>query len=148
MAIEFNAANFAKVLEKIESCPAEWKQDSWHCGTKHCFAGWAQVLANKPVSNETVRRDARQFLGLTMAEADYLFAGHRTLEDFKSYNRAGYNRAGYDRAGYNRAGYDRDGYNRDGYNRAGYNRDGYDRDGYDRDGYDRDGLDRNNQPKG
>jgi hypothetical protein len=148
MPIELNRENFQKVLDKIESDPSCWKQDTWHCGTKHCFAGWAQVLSGKPVSNATVRRDARIFLGLTYTEANYLFSPYRKMQDFRDFL-AGetYNRDGYNRDGYNRDGYNHDGYNRAGYNRAGYNRDGYNHDGYDRDGYDRDGLNASNEPR-
>jgi hypothetical protein len=156
------------VVNQILDKPACWNQSAWHCGTSHCFGGWAQVLGGKPADEMTVQKDAREMLELDAGEAEWLFAGYRLLpelhgfvaaklagEDYWSragynrdgynrdgYNRDGYNRAGYDRAGYDRAGYDRAGYNRAGYNRAGYDRDGYNRDGYDRDGYDRDGYNR------
>jgi hypothetical protein len=126
MPIELNRANYEAVLNKIESCPAEWNQRSWHCGTTHCFAGWAQVLSGRPASDATVRRDARQFLGLTSQQSDYLFSAYRKLADFREFLVSEFDAAGYDRDGYDCAGY----------NRAGYNRDGYDRDG----------LDANNQP--
>jgi len=168
-----NTENFQRVLEKIEACPAEWDQGSWHCGTKHCFAGWAQILSGKPANDATARVDAREWLGLTRYEADYFFSMVRTLEDFQAgydkdgynrdghrrdgynqagYNWDGYNQAGYNWDGYNQAGYDKDGYNWDGYGWNGYDKDGYgwngyDRDGHRRDGYDRDGFDRNNTRK-
>jgi hypothetical protein len=150
-----NRENFQKVLDQIQSHPETWKQSSWHCGTTHCFAGWAQILAGKSPDEDTVRRDARMFLELSLADADYLFAPHRPLSDFREYlatNRAGYNSAGYDSDGYdsdgynsdgyNRAGYDSDGYNSDGYNSAGYNRAWYNSDGYNRAGYNSDGYNR------
>jgi hypothetical protein len=109
MSATFNKENFCCVLDYIESHPTEWQQSSWHspCRTTACFAGRAQIMSGAPINNEatTVRRDARIFLGLTKHEADYLFASHRTLEDFKAFG----NGDGYDCAGYNRAGYDRDG---------------------------------------
>ncbi len=132
-----NAENLRAVLAQIEAHPETWKQSEWHCGTSHCFFGWAQVMAGKPAMESTVRRDARQFLGLDSAEAYELSSGHNSLADIQKLV------ATYTGDGYNRAGYNRDGYNRDGYDRAGY-----DRDGYDRDGYDRDGLDDNNDPRG
>jgi hypothetical protein len=140
------------IVDRIEANPACWKQSSWHCGTSHCLAGHAQIDSGANPDNNTVRRDARMWLDLSLSEANYLFAGTRTIEDFKaaltdSYDRAGYDRDVYDRAGYDRDGYNRAGYDRDGYNRAGYDRDVYDRAGYDRDGYDRDDLDKNNKPK-
>lgn len=94
-----NKENYKKVLDLIEANPECWKQTSWHCRTQHCFAGHAQILSGKMANDDTVRRDARIFLDLSKPEADYFFAGERTLEDF---------RAGYDRAGYKSAGYDRD----------------------------------------
>jgi hypothetical protein len=133
-----NRENYRKVLDQIEAHPETWNQSFWHCGTTHCFAGWAQILSGKPADDGTVRRDARIYLDLSLIEADYLFAPQRTLDDLRD---------GYNRDGYNRAGLDRDGYNRAGYNRDGYNRDGLDRDGLDRAGYDRDGLDIDNHPK-
>jgi len=114
-----NIENFKLVLAKIESDPNCWDQRKWHCGTKHCFAGWAQILSGKKPDHHVVRKDARIFLGLGKDEADYLFDPERTLIDFK-----------------NAMEVDLDGYHLDGYNRFGYNRDGYDRDGYDRDGLD------------
>ena len=144
--VEVNETNFRLVLDKIKAHPQCWKQDSWHCGTQHCFAGWAQILSGKEANDQTVRRDARVWLGLSKVQADYLFAAASRMADFESFiekdDRAGYDRAGYNRDGYNRAGYDCDGYNRDGYNRAGY-----DCDGYDSDGYDCDGLDAENNPR-
>jgi hypothetical protein len=142
-----NKTNYKKVLDTIEANPACWRQDAWHCDSSHCFAGWAQILSGKRADSYTTRRDARIFLDLSAVDADYFFAAHRTLEDF----RAGYDRDGYDcygyRDGYDCYGYNRFGYNPDGYNRAGYDRFGYDLDGYDLDGLDLDGLDRNNTPK-
>src|SRR5215469_18928586 len=115
-----NTTNFKKVLGHIKASQSCWKQDDWHCGTSHCFGGWAQILSGKPANNATVRRDARVFLELTAHQADYCFAGQRRLVDFEEMLAVP-----------------------DGYNWAGRDRDGYDRDGYDRDGYDRDGLDKN-----
>ncbi|MGL5937068.1 MAG: hypothetical protein ACRCZI_15765 [Cetobacterium sp.] len=102
-----NQAHYKKVLAQIEAHPETWNQKMWHCGTTHCFAGWAQVLSGKQANEDTARRDARVYLDLSIYEADYLFDPCRSLDDLK-------------------AGYDRDGYNRDGYNRAGYDRDGLD----------------------
>ena len=134
-----NREHYQQVLDRITAHPDEWRQATWHCGTQHCFAGWAQLLAGHPANDETARRDARIFLDLSYHEANWLFAPSTSIEDFRSFlnDRDGYDRAGYKRAGYDLAGYDRDGYDREGYDRAGYKRDGYDRDG----------LDVNNRPK-
>jgi len=168
-----NTKNIQRVLDTIEANPTGWDQNFWHqefpeCNTTHCFAGWAQVLAGKPMCHTpiVVRQDARVFFGFTREEADYYFHSDRTLEDLKrslldfydetgfnpnGYDRNGFDRNGFDRMGYNSAGfnefgYDKYGYNKDGYNSYGYDVDGYDRDGFtehgfDRDKYDRDGFD-------
>jgi hypothetical protein len=152
---EIKKENLLAVMAHIEANPACHKQDTWHCGTSHCFGGWAQIMGGNKANDATVRRDARIFLGITEHEANKLFAASNTRPELRAmvdmmsdagYDRAGYDRDGYDRAGYDRDGYDRAGYDRDGYDRDGYDRDGYDRDGYDRAGYDRDGLDPLNNP--
>lgn len=142
MTIKFNKENYKLVLDKIISDPEHWNQRSYHCGTSHCFAGWAQIISGKAINIKTTRQDARIFLGLTKSEADFLFSSHRNLEDFKYFLNSGYDLDGYDRDGYDRNGYDRNGYDRDDYDRDGYNRNGYNR--YD---YDDDNLDENNNPK-
>ena len=70
-------------MDKIESCPTEWDQGAFHCGTAHCFAGWAQLMSGKLADSITARRDARIFLKLTYEEANYLFHHYRTMGDFK-----------------------------------------------------------------
>jgi hypothetical protein len=128
------------VVNQILAHPETWKQDSWHslCGTKHCVAGWCQLLSGKGQDSNTAKEDAQAALGLTDSEAAHLFRPGCTISEIHhfaaNFGVAGYNRAGYDRAGYDRAGYDRDGYHRDGYHRDGYDRAGYNRDGYHRDG--------------
>ena len=119
-----NQENYDAVIAKITENPACWDQTEWHCGTTHCFAGWAQILSGRQADGSTTRRDARKWLELTLAEADYLFDAKRTIKDF------------------------RDGYHRDGYDSQGYNRARYNRDGYDSQGYDSDGLDVNFKERG
>ena len=164
MPMTFNQERHDAIMAKIDANPSCWDQTSWHCGTAHCYAGHAQIMAGKPADDDAARRDARQWLGLTRAQADYLFDPDRALEELRhgvdaegrtadgfdryGFNRAGFNRAGFDQDGFGRDGFGRDGFDRDGYNRAGFDRDGYGRDGFDRDGYDRDGLDRDNNPRG
>ncbi len=157
-----NLENIKLVLDKIETNPECWDQKSWHCGTSHCFGGWAQILSGKEADSGTVRRDARIFFGFNRREAEYYFDGNRTLEELKAalldfYDQDGFDQDGFDQNGFNREGLDIGGYNRDGYNVQGYDRRGYDRDGYnfdgynwqgyDRDGFDTDGLDRDNNLK-
>ena len=125
--------NFKLVLDKITSCPETWYQGSWHggCGTRHCFAGWAQTLKGMPPMVRYVRQDARQFLQLTYVEANYLFDSSRTLEDFENF----LDGAPYDVAGeYAYAAREGFVYDREGFDNRGYNCHGIDRDGYDLDG--------------
>jgi hypothetical protein len=142
-------------INKILEQPEKWDQSAWHspCGTKHCIAGWCQILSGNAKLEFSARGDSIKALGISQEEADYLFDSKRTISEIykfaesfslnsAGYNRAGYNRDGYDRDGYDRDGYDRAGYDRAGYDRAGYNRDGYDLAGYDLTGYDRDGHNR------
>ena len=143
-----NKANYRRVLDQIEQHPDTWDQSQWHCGSTHCFAGWAQLLSGKTSNEETTRRDARIYLDISIHEADYFFGAKRTLEELKDgYTRAGLDLAGYDWDGHDRYGYTRAGYNRAGYDRYGYDRYGYNRAGLDRAGYDRDGLDEHNRPQ-
>ena len=131
-----NIENFKLVLDKIKSCPSQWKQNVWHCGTAHCFAGWAQILSGNKEDERSVRRDARVFLDISNFDANYLFAATTTLSDFETFFTK--------HTDFNRHGFDRDGFNSHGFNRAGFNRDGY---GFNSYGFDRDGLDKNNKPK-
>lgn len=84
--------------------PETWKQSAWHsdCGTKHCIAGWCQILAGKTQS-DMASQDAREALGLNPGDANWLFAPDRSLANIyffaKNFLGAGYDRAGYDRAG-------------------------------------------------
>ena len=98
-----NKENVQKVLDLIEANPSCWNQEKWHCGTTHCFAGHAQILSGKQENVKTVRTDARIYLDLSLADADWAFYFLRTLEELKTLiNHAGYNRYGYNHAGYNR----------------------------------------------
>jgi hypothetical protein len=111
--IKRNIENIKKVLEVIENNPETWDQSSWHCGTSHCFAGHAQILAGKEINDETCRRDARTFFGFTGFEADYFFYSYRTLEELKTSldpnSLRNYDLYSLDEEGYDRYGYDEDG---------------------------------------
>lgn len=156
MAIQPNVERLRAVLTQIEEHPETWDQSQWHCGSSHCFMGWAQVMSGKRENVATMRRDVRPWLGLTRDQFSALSDASLGLDELRLHVeaiiRADYDAQGYDKEGYNPQGYNRDGYDRDGYDRMGYDRDGYDdedRDpeGYDRDGYDMDGLDRDNRPR-
>ena len=147
-----NIENCKLVLKQIKEHPETWNQKKWHCGTSHCFAGWAQILSGKEPDQFTVRKDARVFLGLSRPEANYYFAGSRTLEELETVTKDFYDQDGLDPDGYNQEGYDQEGYDHRGYNCYGYNWEGYNcygfnREGYNQEGYDDDNLDKNNNPK-
>ena len=102
-----NLERHRQVIERIKAEPVNWGQYIWHspCGTRHCYAGWAEVLAkgkdwklpeiwldvfraNAEAIEEAVSQviqDAREWLELTEAEADYLFRAIRTLEELEEY---------------------------------------------------------------
>ena len=63
--------------------PQSWNQFDWHCGSSHCFAGHAEILATGKQTGST-REVAKEFLGLNDVQADYLFHEERSLEDFES----------------------------------------------------------------
>jgi hypothetical protein len=135
-------------VNQILAHPETWDQSQWHshCGTKHCIAGWCQILAGLRRDDATASSDAANALGISSRDATFLFQGNRTIGQIyhfaKNFNRAGFDRAGFNRAGFNRAGFDRAGFNRAGFNRAGFDRDGFNRAGFNRAGFDRDGFNR------
>lgn len=47
-----NVELLRKTLKYIEDHPEEWRQESWHCGTKACFAGHAALLAGGTWAHE------------------------------------------------------------------------------------------------
>jgi hypothetical protein len=152
-ALTFNIERHNQIIEQIEKHPETWKQNDWHCGTAHCYAGWAQVFSGKEIDDNTVVRDAREWLGLTKYEADTAFYSGNTLEFLKelpelfTYDKDGRDRYGRDRNGQDKEGYDRNG--RDRYGRDRYGRDyfGRDREGFYRNGYNKYGLDKYNNRK-
>lgn len=162
----FNAENFKRVLDHIKANPCTWDQEAWHCGSAHCFFGWAQIMSGHVPSALLARRDGRVWLGLSRAEAQFLSAATRTIADFEAamvdparrvrdaggfdvngYDSAGLDCHGRDRYGYDRNGRDRDGLDRNGFDTQGFDRSGHDRDGYNCLGFDDDGLDRNNNQR-
>lgn len=81
-------ARLRKVMAAIRANPKRWDQSRWHCGTTHCFAGWAQILAGKvrlrkdgavykadieacqfPIPHQ----DAEKWLGITWEQGHALF---------------------------------------------------------------------------
>ena len=107
-------------INQIIRHPETWDQSAWHsdCGTKHCLAGWCQILSGKRPNKETALEDARKALRISLEEARRLFRTSCPLVEMYQFAE------NFSLDGYNRHGYDRDGYGRDGYNRDGYSRDG------------------------
>jgi hypothetical protein len=52
------------------------------CGTTHCIAGWAQVLAPDRNCGQTARDDAQRVLALTDNQARRLFYGNEWPKGF------------------------------------------------------------------
>jgi hypothetical protein len=98
-----NKENLNKILDIIKADPSSWNQRRYHCGTAHCLAGHAELLAGythvkyviKIVvgnegalyfdSDELTTLRARRFLDLNRMEASFLFRSYRTFEDFESF---------------------------------------------------------------
>lgn len=87
---KMNIRNFERVLDIIKKDPDNWNQHTWHCGTKHCLAGWAQVLKNHwskdadnwhlVVDTESTVVDANEFLRV---KENFLYTSDRKMEDFE-----------------------------------------------------------------
>ena len=88
-----------KTLDTIKANPEHWNQEQWHCGTSHCFAGFAELIANNlsiEMSCEQVRAlrlngkledricsYAEKLLGITDDDSDVLFDPYNTLEQLE-----------------------------------------------------------------
>ncbi len=95
----------AQTINAIIANPASWNQVHWHsnCGTSHCFAGHADLLAgNRPPDpseyederdycyaledwhdNASIR--AEKWLGLGRQEANYLFSAERNFGELYNF---------------------------------------------------------------
>jgi hypothetical protein len=98
-----NVLLLTRTLRHIEENPAEWRQDTWICGTTACFAGRACLIAQQdgmaevvvegdaapfvvlPDETTSVEEAARKLLGLTRVEADNLFHGYASLHWMQDY---------------------------------------------------------------
>lgn len=97
---EINWALFERTVAAIKANPAHWYQGWWHCGTSHCFAGFAHIIdlqdrsalpagfnlvADKAgcfINGEDTPHKAQELLGLTEDQWRWLFDEDRTLADF------------------------------------------------------------------
>ena len=94
-----NVELLQKTLDAIKANPQHWNQQSWHCGTSHCFAGLAELIANDlPVetSFDEIERlkitrklgmstpiEAGRLLGISDEDGDVLFYGYNTLKQLE-----------------------------------------------------------------
>jgi hypothetical protein len=90
MEMAVNKELLLKTLETIKANPKHWDQQSWHCNTSHCFAGFAQLIDRQlpinrrsPLPNSSTREDAIIALRIDYYWADYLFAPKNDLEDLE-----------------------------------------------------------------
>jgi hypothetical protein len=97
------------VVNHIISNPGCHDQSTWHCGTRHCVGGWAQILGGMKENADTCEIEAAKLLELPAHDANWLFASYRTIYDIYLYAKS--RLAGED--------YFKDGFNRDGFNRDG-----------------------------
>jgi len=113
----FRLDRYKMVLDAIRANPAAWCQEMWHgvhdeklgmtvdtgagdakvrepqvgeCGTVHCVAGWAQMLAGHEQDSKTAQWDGGDFLGLGFESRHmnlWIFRAHRTMEDLEAVER-------------------------------------------------------------
>jgi hypothetical protein len=88
-------------LKAVEDNPNHWNQDNWHCGTSHCFAGFAELIATELQPENThddiierivaqsdaigdcvfmTRLNAQWWLGISDGHRRALFSGTNSLE--------------------------------------------------------------------
>ena len=94
-----NVELLQKTLDTIKANPRHWDQSYWHCGSSHCFAGFAELIAND-IPIETHEEDllnmrynkklgvstpieAERLLGISDEDGDVLFFGYNTLEQLE-----------------------------------------------------------------
>ena len=98
LTMAVNVELLQKTLDTIKANPKHWNQRYWHCGTSHCLAGFAELLANNlsvETSEEQVRalklselrcstrEYAEELLGISDEDSDVLFYEHNTLKQLE-----------------------------------------------------------------
>ena len=99
-----NAVHLQATLDAVLANPKHWRQGSWHCGTSHCFAGFAEMirLAENPTEqcseahycpSDAIdgmqraaladREETQKWLDLTDEEWGRVVDGGNSLEDLK-----------------------------------------------------------------
>lgn len=102
-----NKERLYQVLDAIKANPNHWNQEDWHCGTSHCFAGFAQLIKHAiPISSDVKDADytgsgeveylvgdkeltdplyeAEKWLELNHYQSKELFSVGNTLEDLEN----------------------------------------------------------------
>lgn len=80
-----NVELLQKTLDAIKANPQHWEQSVWHCGTSHCFAGFAELIdRGLPIdTHEDILRDEPEFF--CPYDSDWNTSSHATellgLED-------------------------------------------------------------------
>lgn len=99
---------FERTLAAIKANPEHWNQKTWHCGTSHCFAGFAHIIdlmdrgkISCPINEvkgdwssdptklkwTLLGEDSDSFatikLGLFFGQSSWLFFSERSIEDFE-----------------------------------------------------------------
>lgn len=59
----------AATMNQILKHPKTWRQSAWHCGSSHCFAGWAQILGGLPAMEAGIESAFEELVGLTEEES-------------------------------------------------------------------------------
>lgn len=94
-----NVELLQKTLDTIKANPQHWDQKTWHCGTSHCFAGFAELIANNlriETSYEQIRAlklngklksstasCVKELLGISDDDGGVLFYEHNTFEQLE-----------------------------------------------------------------
>lgn len=78
-----NTELLLQIRDKILEEPENFDMDNWHCGTAHCIAGWAQLMATKSTSPCFTNEDASDALELSYGEAMRLFWDQNWPAEFR-----------------------------------------------------------------
>lgn len=67
-------------VKQIVEHPETWNQKVYHCGSKHCVAGWCQIFG-KGEEDGSAFYDAMVLAQIGHYHATWLFAPERTLDE-------------------------------------------------------------------
>lgn len=87
-----NQANLEATLAAIEANPDHWNQTAWHCGTSHCFAGFAEMLRLQMNPTDEMPKGhgclvdslaTRDWLELTRSQWEWACSPMNTLDELR-----------------------------------------------------------------